>query len=136
MGGITFWIAGLAVPALLIMLNAYLRHIIGLGQSACADVAMMLIAFDIAVLISPREFEAWIAFPVFVSDLPAVLIVNLLIGLICWIRLIVSERQLELMRRGELARVPVASLFFALVLPVFMMFLNLTPFRQCYTSHR
>src|SRR6267154_2842884 len=98
MGGITFWAAGLAVPALLIMLNAYLRHVIGLGQSACADVALMLIAFDIAVLISPREFEAWIAFPVFIGNLPAVFIVNLLIGLICWVRLIVSERQLELMR--------------------------------------
>jgi hypothetical protein len=128
MGGVTFWVAGLAVPALLIMLNAYLRHVIGLGQSAFADVALMLVAFDIAVLINPSEFEVWIAFPIFVGNLPAVFIVNLLIGLICWVRLIVSERQLELGRQGKTAGFPVASLFFAFTLPVFLMFLNLTPF--------
>jgi len=110
------------------MLNAYLRHVIGLAQSAFADVVLMLVAFDIAVLISPGEFEAWIAFPVFVGNLSAVFIVNLLIGLICWIRLIVSERQLELMRHGKIAHFPIVSLFFAFTLPVFMMFLNLTPF--------
>jgi len=125
---ITFWAAAFAVPALLVMLNAYLRHSMGLAQTACADVALMLIAFDAAVLIEPHGFERWIAFPVFVGNLPAIFLINLLIGLICWVRLIISERELELRRRGIRRSVPVVALFFAFVLPVFMMFLNLAPF--------
>jgi len=128
MGGITFWIAAFAVPALLVMLNAYLRYVIGLAQTACADVVLMLIAFDAAVLIEPLGFEKWIAFPVFIGNLPAIFLINLLVGLICWVRLIVSERELELRRQGRLRHAPVAALFFAFVLPVFMMFLNLAPF--------
>jgi hypothetical protein len=127
-GGLTFWIAAFAVPAILVMLNAYLRHAVGLAQTACADVALMLIAFDAAVLIEPHGFEKWIAFPIFVGSLPAIFVINLLLGITCWIRLVMSERELELRRRGARRTVPVVALFFAFVLPVFMMFLNLAPF--------
>jgi hypothetical protein len=96
MGGLTFWVAAFAVPAILVMLNAYLRHAVGLAQTACADVALMLIAFDAAVLIEPHGFEKWIAFPIFVGNLPAIFVINLLIGITCWIRLVMSERELEL----------------------------------------
>jgi hypothetical protein len=88
----------------------------------------MLIAVDAAVLVEPYAFEKWIAFPVFVGNLPAIFLVNLLLGMISWVRLIISERELERRRRGLLRHVPIVALFFAFWLPVFMMVLNLAPF--------
>jgi hypothetical protein len=129
MGGITFWVVALGIPSVTVGLNAVVHGVLRRPQTTGADFVLALIAFDAVVLADPGEFRQWVGFVPFRDALGAIFVVILFIGILAWIGLLLLERKFELRTRGRLTNLGYFwTLFFAFVLPAFVMFLNVMPF--------
>lgn len=129
---ITFWVAAIGIPSVLLIGNTLVRRALGMAQSAGADTGLMFAAFDGVVVTQADEFRQHIPHPEFAADLTGIFVILLFISLFFWIILVIQEQRLVTYHAarytGTTTTYPYVAVFLSYSLPFIVTFLNLTPF--------
>ena len=142
MDSISFWLLVLGAPLVVVVLNALIRALAGLPQSASADIALALIIFDVAVLIQHDEFKAYIPHKQLQELMTAIYAVMIIIGLFLWaLSVFVAERKISEyhayknrcdIQGCKLGNVsvgfPILGYFLSMFIPVIQILANVGPF--------
>ena len=142
MDSISFWLLVFGVPLGVVVLNASIRALAGLPQTASADIALALIIFDVAVVIQHDEFKAYIPQQQLQESIIAVYTFMIIIGLFLWaLSVFVAERKISEYHdyknrcnipgcRFDNAHVelPIFGYFLAVLIPVIQILFNVGPF--------
>jgi hypothetical protein len=125
MDHVTFWIAAIVVPIVLLIGNALFRHHMDMPQSAGADTGLMFVAFDLTVM-----FRKAVYYPPFSASLTGIFVLMLLFDVGCWAYLVKAEKTLDEYHhvRSRRGRYPLAATILSMLLPFTMIVLNLAPF--------
>jgi hypothetical protein len=83
MDNLSFWIATILIPLLVVGANAVGRVLARKQQSAAADIVLTLIVFDFVVIIQANDFKRFAAAGA--SDhLPGIFSVFVVMNVVCW----------------------------------------------------
>jgi hypothetical protein len=142
MDSISFWLLVLGVPLVVVLLNASIRVLAGLRQSASADIALALIIFDVAVVIQHDEFKAYIPHQQLQDSIIAIYAFMIIIGLFLWaLTVFVAERKIseyhDYKNRCNIQSCrfnnvtvgfPILGYFLSMIIPVIQILFNVGPF--------
>jgi hypothetical protein len=83
-GSFSFWVASLVFPLILLALNAVIRWLAKMHQSAAGDLIMLFGAFDGAVILQADEFAPFSHHLPDANDLRAWFLIVLIFNIVFW----------------------------------------------------
>jgi len=126
---VSFWLIALGIPLTAVIGNSVIRLLIDLPQSAPADTVLAFVVFDAAAVMQAVEFKKFVAYSAFQEAFVSIYVFLIVLGMFCWAISVFSiGRQMADYYRNRAAAFPFRAFFFALFIPVALIFASVTPF--------
>ena len=84
MTDLSFWIAALGIPLVVLFANVVVRKLEGLPQSALPDLILCFVVFDAVVVIQRDEFERFIPFEQMRDGVSGIYEMLVLVNIVIW----------------------------------------------------
>jgi hypothetical protein len=128
---VSFWLIALGIPLTAIIGNSIIRLLVDLPQSAPADTVLAFVVFDAVAIMQAEDFRKFVVYSVFQEAFVSIYVFLILLGMFGWgISVFSIERQISDYYRSAAGSndFPFTAFFFALFIPVALIFASITPF--------
>lgn len=129
MDSISFWLIALGIPLTAVIGNSVIRLLADLPQSAPADTVLAFVVFDAVAVMQAEDFKKFVVYSAFQEAFVSIYVLLILLGMFGWAVSVFSiEREIADHYRDPGADFPFRAFFFALFIPVALIFASVTPF--------